>query len=163
MTVFWSALAILAALLAQTGLGLVQPSYGRLFDPFLLVLVYCGLTGGASHAMLAGAAAGWVQDVHFGGPIFGLSGLTKVLVGYAVGVGSTRFHLAEPGARVLVLVLATIMDAIVFNRLAAVFDVAAYALSPLGLLARAATNAIVGLIVFETIDRRLRPPMRRDL
>ena len=88
--------------------------------------------GGASRAMLAGAAAGWVQDVHFGGPVLGLSGLTKVLVGFGVGAGSTRFHLAEPGARVLVLVLATVMDALIFNRLAAVFDVVRVCPEPVG-------------------------------
>ena len=162
MTLFWTAAALIAALLLQTVLSLVLPGYARVFDPFLLVLVYCGLTGGATRAMLAGAAAGWVQDVHFGGPVLGLSGLTKVLVGFGVGVGSTRFHLAEPGARVLVLVVATLMDALVFNRLAAVFDVSAYALSPVGLLVRAVTNAVVGILVFEAIDRRLNAPSRRD-
>lgn len=163
MTFFWTAAAIIAALLLQTVLSLVLPGYARVFDPFLLVLVYCGLTGGATRAMLAGAAAGWVQDVHFGGPVLGLSGLTKVLVGFGVGAGSTRFHLVEPGARVLVLLLATAMDALIFNRLAAVFDVTAYALSPLGLLVRAATNALVGIVAFEAIDRRLNPRSRRDL
>ena len=162
MTFFWTAAAVIAALLLQTVLSLVLPGYARLFDPFLLVLVYSGLTGGASRGMLAGAAAGWVQDVHFGGPVLGLSGLTKVLVGFGVGAGSSRFHLAEPGARVLVLVLATVMDALIFNRLAAVFDVSAYALSPAGLLVRAVTNAGIGILVFETIDRRLRMPLRRD-
>ena len=162
MTALWTAVALLAALLVQTAVGLVFPAQGRAFDPFLLVLVYCGLTGGASHAMLAGAAAGWIQDVHFGGPVVGLSGLTKVLVGFGVGAASTRFHLAEPGPRVLVLVLATVADALVFNRLAAVFDVVAYALSPWGLLVRAAVNAAVGILVFETVDRRLRRPLRRD-
>jgi rod shape-determining protein MreD len=163
MTFFWTAAAIVAALLLQTLLSLVLPGYARVFDPFLLVLVYCGLTGGATRAMLAGAAAGWVQDVHFGGPVLGLSGLTKVLVGFGVGAGSTRFHLAEPGARVLVLLVATAMDALIFNRLAAVFDVTAYALSPLALLVRAATNAVVGIVAFEAIDRRLNPRARRDL
>ena len=163
MTLFWTAAALVAALLLQTVLSLVIPGYARVFDPFLLVLVYCGLTGGASRAMLAGAAAGWVQDVHFGGPVLGLSGLTKVLVGFGVGAGSTRFHLAEPGPRVLVLVLATLMDALIFNRLAAVFDVSAYALSPTGLLVRAVTNAGVGILVFEAIDRRLNPRWRRGL
>jgi len=163
MTFFWTAAAVVAALLLQTLLSLALPGYARLFDPFLLVLVYCGLTGGASRAMLAGAAAGWVQDVHFGGPVLGLSGLTKVLVGFGVGASSTRFHLAEPGARVLVLALATIMDAVIFNRLAAVFDVSAYALSPGGLLVRALINAVVGIMIFETIDRRLHPPSRREL
>ena len=163
MTAVFTALAILAALLLQTGLSLLVPGQARLVDPFLLVVVYCGLTGGASHAMLAGAAAGWVQDVHFGGPVLGLGGLSKVLVGFGVGAASTRFHLAEPGPRALVLVVATVMDAIVFNRLAAVFDVVSYALSPGALLLRAAVNAAVGMLVFETIDRRLRAPLRRDL
>lgn len=163
MTFFWTAAALLAALLLQTLLSLVLPGYARVFDPFLLVLVYCGLTGGATRAMLAGAAAGWVQDVHFGGPVLGLSGLTKVLVGFGVGAGSARFHLVEPGPRVLVLLVATAADALIFNRLAAVFDVTAYALSPLGLLVRAATNAVVGIVAFEAIDRRLNPRSRRDL
>ena len=66
--------------------------------------------------MLAGAAAGWVQDVQFGGRVVGLSGLTKVLVGFGVGVGATRFHLAEPAARVLVLFVATVVDAVLFGR-----------------------------------------------
>jgi rod shape-determining protein MreD len=156
MRVFWTALALLAALLAQTALGRVMPMQARVFDPFLLVVVYCGLTGGEVHGMLAGAAAGWVQDVHFGGRILGLSGLSKLLVGFGVGVGSTRFHLGEPVARLLVLMVATIMDAVLFGQLAQVFDVQAYALSPLGLIARAVVNGAVGMVVFETMDRQRR-------
>ena len=105
-----------------------------MFDPFLLVVVYCGLTGGETHGMLAGAAAGWVQDVHFGGRVLGLSGLTKVLVGFGVGVGS---HALPPRRsrrpRLLVLMVADVVDALLFGQLAAVFDVQAYELSPLGL------------------------------
>jgi rod shape-determining protein MreD len=156
MRVFWTALALLAALLAQTALGRVMPMQARVFDPFLLVVVYCGLTGGEVHGMLAGAAAGWVQDVHFGGRILGLSGLSKLLVGFGVGFGSTRFHLGEPGARLLVLMLATIVDALLFGQLAHVFDVQAYELSPLGLVTRAVVNGAVGMVVFETMDRQMR-------
>lgn len=153
---FWTALAILAALLAQTALGRVMPLQARVFDPFLLVVVYCGLTGGETHGMLAGAAAGWVQDVHFGGRVLGLSGLSKVLVGFGVGVGSTRFHLGEPGARLLVLMVATVADALLFGQLAQVFDVQAYELSTFGIIVRAVVNGAVGMIVFETVDRQLR-------
>ena len=156
MRVFWTALALLAALLAQTALGRVMPMQARVFDPFLLVVVYCGLTGGEVHGMLAGAAAGWVQDVHFGGRILGLSGLSKLLVGFGVGVGSTRFHLGEPGARLLVLMVATIVDAVLFGQLAQVFDVQAYELSPIGLIVRALVNGAVGMVVFETMDRQMR-------
>jgi rod shape-determining protein MreD len=156
MRVFWTALAILTALLAQTALGRVMPMQARVFDPFLLVVVYCGLFGGETHGMLAGAAAGWVQDVHFGGRVLGLSGLSKLLVGFGVGVGSTRFHLGEPAARLLVLMVATIVDALLFGQLAQVFDVPVYGLSPLGMLVRAVVNAAVGMVVFETMDRQLR-------
>lgn len=156
MRVFWTALAILAALLVQTALGRVLPMQARVFDPFLLVVVYCGLTGGEVHGMLAGAAAGWVQDVHFGGRILGLSGLSKLLVGFSVGIGSTRFHLGEPAARLLVLMVATIVDALLFGQLAQVFDVQAYELSPLGLIVRALVNGAVGMVVFETMDRQMR-------
>ena len=156
MKAFWTALALLAALLVQTALGRVMPLQARVFDPFLLVVVYCGLTGGETHGMLAGAAAGWVQDVHFGVRVVGLSGLSKLLVGFGVGVGSTRFHLGEPAARLLVLMVATIVDALLFGQLAQVFDVQAYELSPLGLVVRAVVNGAVGMVVFETMDRQLR-------
>ncbi len=156
MRVFWTALAILLALLVQTALGRLLPLQARLFDPFLLVVVYCGLTGGETHGMLAGAAAGWVQDAHFGGRVLGLSGLSKVLVGFGVGVGSTRFHLGEPAARLLVLMAATIVDALLFGQLAQVFDVQAYELSPLGLMVRAIANGAVGMVVFATVDRQRR-------
>jgi rod shape-determining protein MreD len=156
MRVFWTAMAILAALVLQTALGRLMPMQARVFDPFLLVVVYCGLTQGETHGMLAGAAAGWVQDVHFGGRIVGLSGLSKVLVGFAVGVGSTRFHLGEPAARLLVLMVATIVDAVLFGQLAQVFDVQSYELSPLALITRAVVNGAVGMVVFETVDRQRR-------
>jgi rod shape-determining protein MreD len=162
MRVFWTALAILLALLVQTALGRVMPLQARLFDPFLLVVVYCGLTGGETHGMLAGAAAGWVQDVHFGGRILGLSGLSKVLVGFGVGVGSTRFHLGEPAARLLVLMVATVVDAVLFSQLAQIFDVQAYELSPLALVVRAVVNGAVGMVVFETVDRQRRRWLARS-
>jgi rod shape-determining protein MreD len=156
MKIFWTALAILAALLLQTALGKLVPAQARVFDPFLLVVVYCGLTGGETHGMLAGAAAGWVQDVHFGGRVLGLGGLTKVLIGYGVGLSSTRFHLGEMQGRVVVLVAATVADALLFGALAAVFDVDAYQLSPLGLLLRAVVNALAGIVLYEAVERQAR-------
>ncbi len=161
MKVFWTALAIVTALLVQTALGRLFPVQARLFDPFLLVVVYCGLTGGETHGMLAGAAAGWVQDVHFGGRILGLSALSKLLVGFAVGMGSTRFHLGEPAARLLVIMVATLTDAVLFGQLAQVFDVQSYELSPLALVVRSVVNAAAGMVLFETFDRQLRRWMVR--
>jgi rod shape-determining protein MreD len=151
----WTAIAILIALLLETALGRLAPGGLRLFDAFLLVTVYCALTGGETHGMLAGMSAGWVQDIHFAGPVLGLSAFTKLLIGYAVGVAGGHFLIVGPAARALVLLLATLGDAVVFQWLAAVFDVRVLDLSPVALGSRATVNAMVGAVLFELLDRRL--------
>ena len=115
MRAFWTVAALVAALAVQSGLSLIVPAWARVFDPFLLVVVYCGLKGGETHGMLAGVVAGWLQDVHFGGRVLGLAGLTKTLVGFGVGLAGTRFQLTEPGARLLVRVLAVVLDALILR------------------------------------------------
>jgi rod shape-determining protein MreD len=149
-------LALVSALLLQSVLTRVLPAQARVFDPFLLVMVYYGLSGGETEGMVIGAIGGWIQDIQFGGGVLGLSGLCRVLLGFAVGMAGTRFHLTEPAPRALVLFLAAVADALVFTALAGAFDVAITHLSPLLLLTRAAVNAAVGVVAFELVDRRLR-------
>lgn len=155
MKTFGIALTLLAALLLQTALTRVLPAQARIFDPFLLVMVYYGLSGGESRGMLVGALGGWIQDIQFGGSVLGLSGLTRVLLGFAVGMAGTRFHLSEPGPRALVLFMAALADALVFGALASAFDVGVTRVSPFSLLVRATVNATVGVLVFELADRQL--------
>ena len=148
-------LAVLFALVVATAFGQLLPGLGRIVDPFLLVVVYCGLRGVETHGMMAGLAAGWVQDVHFAGPVLGLSPLTKVVVGFMVGLAGNRFLLVGLGARTIVLLAAAAADALLFQWLAAVFDVRVSDLGPLGLLWRATVNAGLGVGLFELADRRL--------
>jgi hypothetical protein len=54
-----------------------------------------------------------------------------------------------------VILVATLADALVFQWWAAVFDVRTLDLSPLGLATRATVNAVVGVALFELLDRRL--------
>ena len=156
MKAFGVVLALLAALVLQTALSRVLPGQARIFDPFLLVMVYYGLSGGETEAMVVGAIGGWIQDIQFGGSVLGLSGLTRVLVGFAVGTAGTRFHLTEPAPRVLVLFLAALADGLVFGSLASAFDVGVTRLSPLALFVRAGVTAAVGVLAFELVDRQLR-------
>jgi rod shape-determining protein MreD len=155
MKLFWMVLAVVLALLVQSALTQLLPGQARVFDPFLLVIVYCALTEGETHGMLAGMTAGWVQDVHFGGTVLGFSALTKILVGFGVGLAGARFLLVGPGARALVLLLTTVADALVFQWLANVFDVHTISVNPLDLATRATVNAAVGAALFEYLDRRL--------
>lgn len=148
--------ALLAALLLQSSLTMVAPAQARLFDPFLLVVVYSGLALGEGHGMLAGTLAGWIQDVHFGGTVAGLSGLSKILVGFGVGVAGARLLISSPSQRLLIVFAATLMDALLFERLALVFDISFAELSKAGLIGRATVNAIVGAGLFELIERRVK-------
>lgn len=148
------------ALAAQTALSLMLPREARLFDPFLLVVVYCGLVFGETHGMLAGTAAGWIQDLQFGGAVTGLQALTKILIGFAVGATATRFLIAAATTRFLVLFAATLLDALVFERFALVFEVPASELSVAGLFARAALNAALGSALFQALDTRLKQAAR---
>jgi rod shape-determining protein MreD len=153
---FLTGLAILMALLLQTSLSRVLPAEARVLDPFLLVVVYCALWGGETHGMLAGALSGWVQDVNFGGTVLGFAPLSKIVVGFCVGLASARFMLAGPGPRTLTLLVAALADAFLFSWLSAVFDVKTMALSPLALASRATVNAALGVVLYEVLDRRFR-------
>jgi rod shape-determining protein MreD len=151
----WTGVAIVGALLVETGLGYLVIEPGRYLDPFLLVVVYCALNGGETHGMLAGLAAGWVQDVHFGGEVLGLAALSKLLVGFAVGAAGSHLLIASTSARALVLLLATVADAVLVLWLASVFAIGASPMSPVTLASRATLTAVVGGVLFALIDRRL--------
>jgi rod shape-determining protein MreD len=151
----WTALALVGAVLVETGLAHLVASPGRYLDPFLLVAVYCALSFGETHGMLAGAAAGWVQDVMFGGRVLGLSALAKLVVGFSVGLAAGRFLIATTAARALVVLLAVVADALVVQWLASVFSVDVRGLPALALAARATLSALVGGLLYALVDRRV--------
>ncbi len=153
--VLWTALALAGAVLVETGLAHLVTAPGRYLDPFLLVVVYCALVFGETHGMLAGAAAGWVQDALFGGRVLGISALSKLIVGFAVGIAAGRFLIANTAARALVVLLAAVADALLLQWLASVFSLEALLLSPLALATRATLSALVGGLLFALVDRRL--------
>ena len=151
----WTTVALAGAVLVETALSHLVSSPGRYLDPFLLVVVYCALRFGETHGMLAGAAAGWLQDVMFGGRVLGLSALAKLLVGFTVGLAAGRFLIATTAARALVVLLAAVADALLVEWLASVFAIDARSLPPLALATRATLSALVGGLLFALVDRRL--------
>ena len=157
---FWTALAVVGAVLVETAIGYLVPVPGRLFDPFLLVVVYCALAGGETHGMLTGVAAGWVQDALFGGRVLGLSALSKLTVGFVVGLAGGRFLMTSVPARALALLVASLADGLMVPWLASVFGLDLAPLGPLALFGRAALNATVGGFLFALVERRLQGSSR---
>lgn len=155
MSGVWTVAALLGALMLQTVLGRLLPGGVALFDPFLVVVIYVGLTRGETRGTLAGAAAGWIQDLQFGGPVAGLSALSKLLLGFAVGYASSRFLLVAAGPRLLVVAVVSLLDGLLFERLAALLGAPVTEISLAGLAWRATVNAVVGVPLYRLLDRRL--------
>jgi rod shape-determining protein MreD len=155
MKVVWSVLAIVVAVFAQAALGRLAPSRAAFLDPLLLVAVFCGLRGGQTHGMLAGMVCGWVRDVLFGGNFIGVSGLSFLIVGFAVGVVGTRFLLGRPAARATVVFLAVLADAAIVEGVALVFALSLRSVGLQALALRAGITAALGTALFELLDRRV--------
>ncbi len=161
MSALVAILSLGIALTLQAGLSLTGPTLAHAFDPFLIVVVFFALRHGDTGGMLAGAAAGWIQDLHFGGPVLGLSALSKLVVGFCVGVVAARLLLTGRWGQLLLILGATLMDVLLFERLVAFFDVPAEPVSITLLLARATVTAAVGTGVLAFVDRRILTGERR--
>jgi rod shape-determining protein MreD len=161
VSILLTGLALALALVVQSGLSLAGPPVAHVLDPFMIVLVYVGLRDGETQGMLAGAAAGWLQDLHFGGPVVGLSGLSKIVVGFCVGLAGGRLLLTGNAERLLVVLSAALMDGLVLERLLSVFDLPSSELTLSLLLIRAVTTALVGAAIYSLVDRRFAGKARR--
>ena len=150
MKVRHMALAILIALVAQTTLAWLSGTARVNVDLPLVAVVFTALAAGPMAAFLAGAVAGCAQDLLSGG-IVGVSGLSKSLVGLAVGGVSAQILASGVVIRVLMVAAATVVHAWAF--------IAIYALMPqIGpsgawgvILAQAAANTAVALAVVAAI------------
>ena len=112
MRILKIALTIVFALLLQ----LLLPNYLKFFryiDLPLLVTVYFSLQRSPRLAMSVGLLAGNGGDVVSGG-IIGVSGFTKILIGYLISVVSIKFPLDNPLARLAVVAVASAVNTVLF-------------------------------------------------
>ena len=155
------ALALGAALLAQTALLRMVTAVPVPVDLALIVVVYTALARGATTAIWTGTAAGLLQDVLSGG-IVGPSGLAKCLVGAIIGLGSTRLVVGALWSRFAVFVAASLLHAVCFFGVYLLIDTGAPGASLVFLVGQAVVNGLVfvsgvGLVnAAPAVYRRLR-------
>ena len=106
-------IAVAVAVTAQTTYALFVNGTSANVDFPLVVVVFAALSGGPIVGLWTGVAAGLGQDLLSGG-IVGVSGLSKSLVGFAVGAVGVQFVLTGIWHRVLALVAATIVNTLCF-------------------------------------------------
>src|SRR5258708_13084360 len=82
----------------------------------LVAVVYFALAYGPVTGMLAGTIGGLAQDALAGG-LVGLGGMSKTIIGFAVGVLGAQFNLSSTVPRLVMFVAATFLPELMFGAL----------------------------------------------
>jgi rod shape-determining protein MreD len=144
--------AIAVALLLQTALSGLMVGRPIAVNLVLVAVVYLALAYGAVTGMLAGTIGGLAQDALAGG-IVGIGGLTKTIVGFAVGVLGAQFNLSTTVPRLVMFVAATFVHEMMFTGLHALVGGRPFTLVYSAALIQALVNGLVGVTVFLLVER----------
>ena len=145
-------IALAAALVLQTTLSGLMVGGTIAVNLVLVAVVYLALAYGAVTGMLAGTIGGLVQDA-LGGGIVGIGGMSKTLIGFAVGVLGAQFNLSTAGPRLVMFVAATFLHEAVFEGLHALIGGRPFGLQYSAAMVQALVNGLVGVTTFLIVER----------
>ena len=144
-------IAIALALALQTTLGRFLVAGTAAVDLVLVVVVYVALTTGPASGMLAGSAAGIIQDALSSG-VIGIGGLAKSIVGFLAGVIGQQFIVTAALPRFVMFLGATALHSTVFMGLYVLLGLRTFSSPWAAVLSQALGNAVVGMIAFAIIE-----------
>ncbi|MDH4197739.1 MAG: rod shape-determining protein MreD [Candidatus Aminicenantes bacterium] len=101
--------ATLAAVVLYTVLGRAHPGAVALVNGFAIAVVVIAFRRGETAGALVGTVCGLVQDSFTAG-VFGLSGLTKTLLGFVIGYIARKIHLGSFARLFVFLFLAAFLE-----------------------------------------------------
>lgn len=142
-----------AALLLQSGLSLFLPISAYLDLP-LVVATWFALSRGELWGMVGGSLSGWVSEALFGRGVKGVSGLIRLVLGFALGILGSRFLVTGTIPRFVLLLTVTVVDTRAFEWIAPAFGMSPVQYSPAAMTVRGSINAVVGLVLFALFERR---------
>ena len=155
-------LAIAVSLVLQTTLSGPMAGGPIAVNLVLVALVYLALTYGAVTGILAGALGGLTQDaLSFG--IVGIGGMTKTIIGFAVGVLGAQFNLTSTVPRLVMFVAATFVHEVMFEGLHAMIGGRPFGLQWSATLIQALVNSLVGVTAFMLVERGPEAMQRRRM
>ncbi len=97
---------LILAVVLHTVFGKLSPSLVVVFNTFSWVVIYFGLTRQEVFGAVMGTACGLLQDSLSLG-VFGVSGLTKTLLGFSTGYVSRKINVLSPSRSfIFVLIMA---------------------------------------------------------
>jgi rod shape-determining protein MreD len=143
--------AIALALALQTTMARFIVGGSAAVDLVLVAVVAVALTVGPVGGMLAGSAAGLIQDALASG-VVGIGGLAKTIVGFLAGAFGQQFIVTAALPRLVIFVAATVLHGVVFMGLYYVLDLRVFPSPWKALGAQALGNALVGIVAFGIIE-----------
>ena len=150
------AVATAAAVIVYTLLGRLHPSAVALVNAFSVAVVVIAFRRGEVAGALVGTACGLIQDSFTAG-VFGLSGLTKTLLGFTTGYVARKIHLASFARLFVFLFLVGLLEWLAWiGFYLLIFGERVYARNGLLFfqpLATAAAGSLL-IVVWRRIDRR---------
>ena len=103
------AVATLAAVVVYTVLGRANPGAVAFVNGFTIAVVVIAFRRGETAGALVGTVCGLIQDSFTAG-VFGLSGLTKTLLGFVTGYIARKIHLGSFARLFVFLFLAGFLE-----------------------------------------------------
>ena len=155
-------LALGGALVLQTTLSGLMVGGTIGVNLVLVAIVYVALAYGAVTGMLAGTIGGLAQDALAGG-IVGIGGMSKTIIGFAVGVLGAQFNLSSTVPRLVMFVAATFVHELIFEGLHAMMGGRPFALQYSATLVQALVNGLVGVTAFMIVERGPEAVQRRRM
>jgi rod shape-determining protein MreD len=143
--------AIALALALQTSLAQVVVGGTAALDLVLVVVVYVALTSGPVTGMLAGSAAGLVQDALSSGTV-GIGGLANAIVGFGAGVIGQQFIVTAAFPRFVMFIVATVVHSALFMGMYVLLGLKEFPSPWAAVLSQAIGNAVVGIVAFAIIE-----------
>ena len=159
--------ALVLSLAFQAAMGRFLPAAHRYLDVLLLPVLWYALSLSQRSAMLAGFAAGTLQDVWFQTGVFGIGGFSKTLLGWALGGLGARFELNRVWGWLSAGILTTLADRLLQAGLLRLLDQEPGRLQAAELGLRAALTCLLATLVFAMLNRArgrdaARHPRRRS-
>lgn len=145
-------MAIAGALVLQTTLSGLMVGGTIGVNLVFVAIVYLALAYGAVTGMLAGTIGGLAQDALAGG-IVGIGGMSKTIIGFAVGVLGAQFNLSTTVPRLVMFVAATFAHEVMFEGLHAMIGGRPFGLQYSATLVQALVNGLVGVTAFVIVER----------
>jgi rod shape-determining protein MreD len=144
-------IAIALALALQTSLARFLVGGTAALDLVLVVVVYVALTSGPVAGMLAGSAAGIVQDALSSGTV-GIGGLANAIVGFGAGVIGQQFIVTAPFPRFVMFIVATLVHSALFMGMYVLLGLKEFPSPWAAMLSQAIGNAVVGIVAFAIVE-----------